>query len=91
MTKVRYSPKEIVQRGKEIYERDLRAKLETEANIGKILEIDIETGEYAMDEDHLTAAHRLLDKKPHAVLYGMRIGYPAVYKVGGGWGNLPQP
>jgi len=35
---------EIARRGEEIYERDLRAKLETEENRGQFLIIDIATG-----------------------------------------------
>ena len=37
---------EIARRGEEIYERDLRANLETEENRGKFLIIDIATGAY---------------------------------------------
>jgi hypothetical protein len=85
----RYTSEEVVRRGKEIYERDIRAKVEP-GNKGKILVIDIETGEYEMDEDHLTAAHRALDKHPGAVLYAMRVGYPALVRIGGSWGSA-QP
>ena len=35
---------EIARRGEEIYERDLRTKLETEENRGQFLIIDITTG-----------------------------------------------
>lgn len=78
-----YAPAEIARRAKEIYERDLRAKLEP-GNKGKILVIDIETGEYEMDNDHLAASERALAKRPNAVLFGMRIGYPTLGRVGGG-------
>ena len=40
---------EIARRGEEIYERDLRARLETEENRGKFLVIDIATGAYEID------------------------------------------
>ena len=79
----KFSGEEIGRRGEEIYERDLRAKVETEENIGKIISIDIETGEYEIDEDPLKAAKRLLAKRPEAAIYGTRIGYNAVYAVGG--------
>jgi hypothetical protein len=48
----RYSADEIVKRGKEWYERDIRSKVE-EGNKGKILMIDIETGEYEIDDNPL--------------------------------------
>lgn len=86
----RYTNQEISQRGRELYERSLRAKVEREENIGKALIIDIETGDYEIDDDGLTATHRALAKRPGAALYGMRIGYPTYAKVGGGWRHLDR-
>ena len=82
----RYSTEEIVRRGEELYEDGIRAKVE-QGNTGKILVIDIETGDYEIDDDHLQATRRALAKHPGAPLYGMRIGYPALGKIGS-WGNL---
>jgi hypothetical protein len=73
----------ISSRGKEIYETDLRDRVETEENIGKQIVIDIETGEYEIDDSGLQASLRMLKKKPDAALYGARIGYDAVYSFGG--------
>jgi hypothetical protein len=83
----RYSNEEIVRRGQEWYAKELRDKVE-EGNIGKALVIDIETGEYEIDEDGLAAGRRALAKHPGAALYAMKIGYPAYAKIGGGWGDL---
>lgn len=80
----RYSNEEIVRRGEEIYERDLRARLEP-GNVGKVVVIDIETGQYELDEDEVAAARRAQARNPGAALYGTRIGYPALAKIGGGW------
>ena len=44
------SSEEIRQRGKELYERPIRSKVETDENIGKGVSIDIETGDYEMGE-----------------------------------------
>lgn len=79
----RFSGEEIVQRGQEWYAQSIRPQVETEANIGKQIVIDIETGEYDVDEDGLAASKRLLAKRPDAALYGARIGYDAVYSLGG--------
>ena len=76
------SPDEIVTRGKEIYEQQLRDKLEAQ-NIGKFLVIDVETGEYEMDEDDLAASLRAYDKKPEGARFGMRIGYRTSGTLGG--------
>lgn len=72
---------DIFRRGEEIYDQ-LREKVETEANIGKIISIDTETGEYAIGEDLITAGKKLLARMPDAKMYGARIGYDAVYGVG---------
>jgi hypothetical protein len=45
--------------------------------------VDIETGTYEIDADDLAATKRALAKRPDAVLYGVRIGSPMVYRLGG--------
>lgn len=76
-----YSMKEIASRGREIYEKHLKAQLEQD-NIGKFLLIDIETGEYEMDEDGSAASLRAKKKNPEGVRYGMRIGHRAWGRIG---------
>lgn len=73
----------ISRRGKEWYDEVLRDRVETEENIGKQIVIDIETGEYEIDDSGLDASLRMLERKPDAALYGARIGYNAVYAIGG--------
>jgi hypothetical protein len=77
----RFSNEEIGRRGCEIYRR-LLPQIETEANIDKMISIDIETGEYAIGEDSLAASAPLLARRPDAALFGMRIGYDAAYALG---------
>lgn len=79
----RFKKGEISQLGEEIYERILRAKVEVEENIGRMISIDVETGDYEIDDDVLAPALRLQAKNPGAALYGKRIGFNAVYSVGG--------
>ena len=79
----RYSGDEIGRRGKAIYEQHLRSQVETEDNIGKIISIDIETGDYAIADDLITAGRLVQAKHPDAAIYGKRIGYNAVYSLGG--------
>ena len=83
MSHPRFARDEIGRIGHELYERQIRPLVETEPNIGKIISIDIETGDYEIDDDLLKAAHRLLARRPGAALWGERIGYNAVYAVGG--------
>ena len=77
------SGEEIGERGQVIYESRLRTLLETEENIGKIVSIDVETGDYEIADDLLAAGRRLQQRRPDALMYGKRIGYNAVYAVGG--------
>jgi len=89
MERRRYSKEEIARRGQEWYEREIHPKVEASSR-GKILVIDNETGAYEIDDDHVAANHRARAKHPDAVLYGMRIGYPTLGKLGGGWRTV-QP
>ena len=82
MPYAKYSPQEVESRGEEIYEKQIRQNVET-GNKGKFVVIDIETGEYEVDEDDLQATKRALAKRADAVLYGLRVGYPAAYTLGG--------
>jgi len=81
-----YSIKEICDRGREIYERDIRAKVEAD-HFGEVLVVDIESGDYEVDEDHLTAAERIRARRSEGVYYALRIGFPALDKIGGSWGE----
>lgn len=82
MQYAKYTPDAVESRGEEIYERQIRANVET-GNKGKFVVIDIETGDYEIDDDDLHATKRALTKRPEAVLYGVRIGYPTAYTLGG--------
>lgn len=79
----RLSGDEIVQRGEALYTQRLRALLETPDNIGKIVSIDIESGEYAVGDDPAQTSRRLLARHPGAAIWTKRIGYNAVYALGG--------
>ena len=79
----RYSSVEITRRGNELYEQRIRNLVETQENLGKIVSIDIETGDYEIGDDLISTGDRLFERHPGAALYGARIGYNAVYAVGG--------
>ena len=55
----RYNSEEIARRGERLYESDIRARVETDQNVGKILPIDIETGAYELGDDPLETSRRL--------------------------------
>ena len=76
-----YSQGSIAARGEEIYHQRLREKVESNHK-GKFLTIDIETGNYEIDADEVVSSIRLLEKHPEAVLYCLRIGFPAAHRIG---------
>ena len=82
MPYAKFSAEDVQARGEEIYERQIRPNVEA-GNKGKFVVIDIETGEYEVDDDDLEATKRALAKRPDAILFGLRVGYPTAYTLGG--------
>jgi hypothetical protein len=74
---------EIARRGQFFYENAIRSEVEIPDNLGKIISIDIETGNYAIDDNLLDSSRRLQQQYPHAIIWAERIGFNAVYAVGG--------
>lgn len=83
MQSIHLTNEEIDQRGQELYERQIRPLVEIPENIGRQIVIDVETGDYEIDENGFLPSRRLLTRHPGAPLYGLRIGYNAVYTLGG--------
>jgi hypothetical protein len=81
MTESKYSAKEIVERGEEIYQQQIRKQVESEHH-GEFLVLDILAGEYEIDSEDFTATRRLMARCPDAVIYGLRIGHRAAYHLG---------
>ena len=57
MRQPRYSKEEFARRGQALYERQVRPQVEA-SNIGRIVAIDIETGEFEIGDDALAASDR---------------------------------
>jgi hypothetical protein len=83
MSHPKLSSEEIAQRGKNIYENLIRSQVETTDNIGKLVSIDVETSEYEIGDDLVITSSRLQAKHPGAAIWSERIGFNAVYAVGG--------
>ena len=75
-----HSPDEVATRGQEIYEREIRPRLAPDDR-GRFVVADIETGEYEIDDSDLAATKRALAKHPEAILYNVRIGADAAYRI----------
>ena len=78
----RYSKEEFARRGDEIYESQVRSQFE-EGNHGKIVAIDIETGDFEVDAGEIAACDRLEARHPDAQIWMVRIGSRHVRRFGG--------
>ena len=77
------NPKEIESRGEEIFRQKI-SQLTTEADHGKFVVIDVVSGDYELDTDHLAASLRLLSRRGRGDhFYSIRIGHRAAYRMGG--------
>ena len=82
MPHARYSSQEIAERGRQLYEHSIRSEVEAD-HAGEFLVIDVESGDYELDVDHLAASNRAAAKHQGAPLYALRIGFPAAGRIGG--------
>lgn len=76
-----YTTEEVARRGRDIYERRIRAEVEPEHG-GRFVVVDIVTGDYEVADDDLEASDRMVERNPDAILYGTRIGERAAYRIG---------
>ena len=66
--------------GWEIYNTKIKQLVEPQEK-GKFLVIDVMTGDYAINSDLILAEDELEARRPDGVVYTIRIGYPAVFKI----------
>ena len=89
MSGPRYSKEEFARRGDALYETKIRPLVE-EGNQGKFVLIDIETGDYEVDEDELSSSDRLCERTPDAQVWIKRIGNRSVRRFGPrAWQSTP--
>lgn len=89
MRRPRYSKEEFARRGGDLYEGHVRAQVE-EGNEGKVVAIDIETGDFEVAQGALVASERLLARCPDAQIWFVRIGRPALHRFGSQAATLRQ-
>jgi hypothetical protein len=77
-----YSKEEFARRGDELYETQVRPQVE-EDNQGKIVAIDLETGDFEVDSSEIAASNRLEARHPDAQIWIVRIGSRYVRRFGG--------
>ncbi len=79
-----YVPGDIAARGEAIYREQIQPQVESVPK-GSFVVIDIESGDYEIDSGDASATRRLLDRRPKAVTYGVRVGHRAAYSHVGGF------
>ena len=71
----------VVARGKAIYEEKVCPQVDEETHHGHYVVIDVFSEDFEIDPHISAGTWRLLDRCPGAVTYKLRIGYPSVYKM----------
>ena len=68
-----------------------KMRAEMEANHwGKMVVIDVNTGDYEIASDDITATMRLFERRPNAVTWGELVGYAAPYFMLSPGADLPK-
>ena len=55
---------------------------------GRMLVMDLESGDYEIDDREIIASERLWERRPDAITLSIRVGYRAAYSRGGR--SLPE-
>jgi hypothetical protein len=74
-----HNPEEFATKGSQIYRELILPKLNPEDD-GKIVAIDIETGQFELADTTLAAAGKMFEHLPNAELWFERIGSDGVHK-----------
>jgi hypothetical protein len=69
--------------GHKIYEERIRSIVEIPENIGKMLTLDVETGDYSIDCNAAQTILALKQKRPLSRLFTLRVGYRTGFSFGG--------
>ena len=69
--------------GRAIYKNKILKTLDETADKGKLVVIDVNSGDYVIADDDLSAMIALRDRRPDAFFWVERIGYSAPYSMGG--------
>ena len=73
MQTILLSREEVARRARQLYKNSIRQQVETDENIGNMVIIDFESGDYKVDETRLKVARKLSAKNPHSGLFGSGI------------------
>ena len=83
METIFWTTEEVITAGLKLYEQKIRLLVETPENIGKMLTLDVETGEYKIGVNTIEGAIKLKQNRPMARLFTVRIGHDVGVSFGG--------
>ncbi len=70
-----------IKKGPLIFNESIRETLD-DGDLGKVVVIDIDSGDYEIDYDDAAALFRLLERRPEAYTWSERVGFDAVHFIG---------
>ena len=82
--------KAIADKGEKIYAETIKPSINFERDKGKFVVIDVDSGDYEIDKKDPAATRRLLERRPDAVTYAVRVGRPTAYRMIGMKINRPD-
>ena len=71
-------PSDLACRGQSIYEEQIRHLVDPQQK-GNFVVIDIYSGDYEVNERDADATQELLKRRPDAMTWAVRVGYPTAY------------
>ncbi|MCY4447822.1 MAG: hypothetical protein OXE02_03115 [Chloroflexi bacterium] len=80
--KLPFPRRSIAARGHAIYRKKVRPLVYPQMK-GRIVVIDVDSGDYEVDDDDARAFETLLTRRPGARTWAERVGYRALYSTGG--------
>ena len=72
---------EAATKGPLIFSESIKDTLD-DADFGKVVVIDIDSGDYEIDYDDAAALFRLLERRPDAYTWAERVGFSAMHFIG---------
>ena len=73
----------IADKGEKIYAETINPHIDLDAERGKFVVIDVNSGDYEIDKRDAAATRRLIDRHPNAVTYAVKVGRPTAYRMTG--------
>ena len=71
-------PTNLASRGQAIYEERIRHLVDPQQK-GKFVVIDVYSGDYEVHKRDADATRKLLKRRPDAMTWAVRVGYPTAY------------